>query len=441
MVAWLSEQALELNTREWAILIWLAVLMAFAFTKADVRRAAGELPRRAFAPKVAAVLVLYLAWIIGLVILATRHGLWRPELVKGTVVWSVTSGLALVFSSTEAATPGYFRRKVGEAIGLVVFMEYVFTLATFPFWIEMVMQPLAFFFAAAPAVVDGSDDQHIWQRVSATFFSLLGLAMLAHTGRTLFIARTAWDWELMVLEAIWPVLLALWVLVYVWAVAVLASYEQAFLRLNLYSGREKASWRSKIGLFFSLKLNLRWLHDAAKGGTFHVARADTASGAYRAAQEFKARRIADERREAEYAANLVRFAGADEVDERGRPRDRREFRETTGALRWLHACQMGWYRRETVGYKPALIERFRDDFSRHGLPTPSGISLVVSKDGRKWYAWRRTAGGRYFAIGAAGPPPDEWLHDGTTPPQGFPGLSPEWGDGPFSETTAPNWFD
>lgn len=137
----------------------------------------------------------------------------------------------------------------------------------------------------------------------------------------------------------------------------------------------------------------------------------------------------------------MRYAGSDEVDERGRLRDRREFRETISALRWLHTCQMGWYRRDPVGYKPDLIERFQDDFTRHGLPIPSGIRLVVSKDGRTWYAWRRTIGGHYFAIGAASPPPDEWLYDGTAPPQGFPGLAPEWGNEPFSETTAPNWFD
>ena len=42
-------------------------------------------------------------------------------------------------------------------------------------------------------------------------------------------------------------------------------------------------------------------------------------------------------------------------------------------------------------------------------------------------AWRRTIAGWCFAIGAAGPPPDQWLDDGPNPPRGFPGEDPEWG--------------
>jgi hypothetical protein len=75
-----------------------------------------------------------------------------------------------------------------------------------------------------------------------------------------------------------------------------------------------------------------------------------------------------------------------------------------------------------------------DDFSRQGLSSPpSGISMLVSKDGQRWYAWRRTPSGRFFAIGAAGPPPDQWLYDGPEPPGDFPGLGEEWGEDPFAD--------
>ena len=49
-----------------------------------------------------------------------------------------------------------------------------------------------------------------------------------------------------------------------------------------------------------------------------------------------------------------------------------------------------------------------DDFTLHGLPRESGITLHVARDGQSWYARRRTVTGWCFAIGAAGPPPDQW---------------------------------
>ena len=93
----------------------------------------------------------------------------------------------------------------------------------------------------------------------------------------------------------------------------------------------------------------------------------------------------------------------------------------------------GWYRREPVGYKPDLIERFSDDFTAQGLPIPSGITMVVFDDGQRWYAWRRTPGGHHFAIGASKAPPNQWRYDGPDPPRDFPGIGAEWGDTPFSE--------
>jgi hypothetical protein len=102
---------------------------------------------------------------------------------------------------------------------------------------------------------------------------------------------------------------------------------------------------------------------------------------------------------------------------------------------------MGWYRRKPIGYKPDLIDRFGDDFSSQGLPIPSSITMVVSDDAHRWYAWRRTPGGHHFAIGASEGPPNQWLYDGPDPPRDFPGLGSEWGDTPFSEEKAPNWYE
>ena len=45
-----------------------------------------------------------------------------------------------------------------------------------------------------------------------------------------------------------------------------------------------------------------------------------------------------------------------------------------------------------------------------------------------------------FAIGAAGPPPNQWEYDGPEPPKGYPGEDVSWGDGPFSDQVNRNWW-
>ncbi len=437
---WLHDYGFELNNRERASLIWLGILIAFGLSKPTVRKCLRDVLRSAFSPKVAAVWAIYVAWIAGFVALAHWVGVWKNLLTKDTIVWTVTAGLASIVTFTEASKPGYFGRAVLKAVGIVALLEYFVTLAKFRLWVELMLQPIVVLFAVAPIVVKKPGSRTPWHRASTWFFAILMFVMVGHTARTLYNSCSKMDWGLFVLRAIWPMALVLWVLIVVFGLAVVASYEHAFLRLDWSRDKVVGAWKPKLGLLLALGLQLRWIHEAAKGGTLHVAHAHSVRSAFQAARSFKAERIVEKKREDTYQADLIRYAGSAELDEKGQPRDKREFRETVRALEWLHICQIGWYRRKPVGYKPDLIERFGDDFTAQGLPIPSGITMVVSDDGQHWYAWRRTLGGHYFAIGASGKPPNQWRYDGPDPPRDFPGIGAEWGDTPFSEERAHNWY-
>lgn len=64
--------------------------------------------------------------------------------------------------------------------------------------------------------------------------------------------------------------------------------------------------------------------------------------------------------------------------------------------------------------------------------------MRVSKNGKAWCAYRKTVSGWVLGIGAAGPPPNQWLYDGAQAPSDYPGRGASWGQGPFE--TPPNWL-
>jgi len=381
---WLTEFGFVLNGRERASLVWLGVLAIVALSSKRTRTSLIGVLRAAFAPKLLRIWVAYVVWIAVLIQLLDVIGLWRPVVSKDTIVWATTAGLVLLATFTDVSKSGFFRSAIRKTIGVSVFLEYLVTLATFSLWVELALQPFVFFFAAAPIVVRDSTQRSSWSRTSTRVSLFLLVAITGNTARVLFMSWESVEWALFVFRAIWPVVLALWVLPAVFVVAIVSSYERAFLRLDLYLGKGETAWKPKLAL--------------------------------------KA-----------YQANLGWHAGSEGNDEDGRALDKREFRETVRALEWLHTCQIGWYRREPKGYKPNLIDLFRDDFSQQGIPSPAGVSLSVSEDGQRWYAWRRTPSGRYFGIGASEPPPSQWLYDGTEPPQDFPGL----GALPYTRRNAP----
>ena len=132
---------------------------------------------------------------------------------------------------------------------------------------------------------------------------------------------------------------------------------------------------------------------------------------------------------------LIENTGRVGVDTYGRQLDQREHRETKKALRTLASWQFGHYRKNGGRYQKDLAVGPLAE--REGLPNPSGIRIHVDRSGQRWYAERRTITGHWFAIGAAGPPTDQWMYDGPQPPTDYPNEA-EW-DHWMGGNNAPNW--
>ncbi len=394
----------------------------------------------AVAPRLVAMWITYGAWILLFIVIVDQVVIWSPVLTKATLVWGLTTGIAMLVGFTEAGSLEYFREELSNVLGVIVLVEFFLNVDPFSLWFEFLLQPFLFFFTVAPVVAREPEQQKTLRRVRNWVFLILVLAIVVNTAQSLSTSWQTLNLKLFALQAVWPMLLGVWVLVFVFPLTIFSSYENAFIQLRKSRENPTGLWKAKLGLILALRLRLKWIREAAKGGTYEVANAESVSGAYEAAKHYKADLVAEERQETAYQEDLVRYAGSTELGEEGRPRDKREFRESIRALKRLHTSQMGWYERELRGYKPDLIELFGDDFTKAGLDIPSGITLEVSDDGERWYAWRRTPGGHCFAIGASEEPPSEWLYDGPEPPQDFPGIGSEWGNSPFSMDEYPNWY-
>lgn len=86
----------------------------------------------------------------------------------------------------------------------------------------------------------------------------------------------------------------------------------------------------------------------------------------------------------------------------------------------MSTCQMGQYRNNGGRYRSDIVGLAGSMFVQDGLPEDHGVEVRTSEDGQRWYGWRQTPSGWWFAIGASGPPPDQWLYDGPVPPVSFP---------------------
>ncbi len=430
-----------LNNRELAALIWLGAATLWALSTKSGRKGFVGVATAFLKPQILIPLVAMLAW-VGLELwVGVRLALWNPVLAKGTILWTLASAGVLLFNCTQLDSDlHFFRRTIAAMVGVAVFVEFFVNLYVMSLPVELVLQIMVVVLSLMVVVGDQKPEYKSAKVFCELVLTVIGLALLIFAARQIYLDRHQFDARELLLEFALPIWLTVGLLPFLYVFSIYVVYDMAFRRINWEANDGRSRWRSQLALLSVLHFRTGtvrrftgywyWTRQLSEAQTFSAARGVVAEflDELRCAEQAQ---INDEER-------LRHYTGSQELDDEGRRLDRREFAATINALQWLATCQMGWHR-SGGRYRNDMLNILGDDFTRQGLPKGSGITLHVAKDGQSWYAWRRTVTGWCFAIGAAGPPPDQWKHDGPEPPKGFPGKDSAWGNGPFSDQVNRNW--
>ena len=346
----------------------------------------------------------------------------------------------LFFNCTQAASdPRFFRRTMVATIGVAVFVEFFMNLYVMSLPTELVLQ-FVIIVLSLLAAVGGIKPEHRPAKILCeVLLAAIGFALFIYTVRQVYLGWDDIDGRSLLLEFALPIWLTAGLLPFLYVLSSYVVYDAAFRGINWATADRRSRWRSRLAVVSALHFR----KGAVQKFTWNWAKRVSEATSFSAARDVMAMFLEQLRRarkaELDEQERMQRYAGSHETDEDGRRLDRREFAATIDALRWLETCQMGWHRNRGGRYRDDLLKMIAGDFTRQGLPKESGITLRVSNDGQAWYAWRRTVTGWCFAIGAAGPPPDQWEYDGPEPPQGFPGQDRIWGDTPLPGQANTNW--
>jgi hypothetical protein len=381
---------------------------------------------------------VYLCWMAAALAAANAVGLWDAQLVKAAALWWLLSGLGLFGAGLEAikrkgAIVGALKRLVGVAL---VF-EFVASAASFSLFVEIPLQILAVPCMTIWGFASVRREHRRAGELAYGYLALLGFAALGWG-----IARLVADWEdidhdLWWRELVMPFWLAPAALAFMSLLALYLASKATFSVMGSQSA-VGLSWRHRLAVLARCGPRLRAIR-AVRSAAPWLAN----DPGFRSTWRWVGRVLGEDRDkradEAAQAQRLVDNAGVVGTDPAGRQLDQREHAETMEALRSLYFCQLGHYPRQGNRYSAGL-EAVIDSLSdMYDLPRPNDIEMRISDDGQHWYAARQTITGHWFAIGAAGPPTDQWFYDSPTAPNCFPNES-EW-DQWLPDSNSPNWAE
>ena len=430
-----------LNNRELASLIWLAVAAAWVLSRRDLRSGIAGILKSLANPLLLGPLLGLLGWIALEIWAGGKLGLWNTGLVSNTVVWTVGTALVLYFNVNKAAEdPLFFRKTAKSALAASVFVEFFINLFVFGLLAELILQFVLIFLIMVDAFSSQKPEFQQLKKILDALLVGVGFLFLGYTIVQFYAQWTQLDRQVLFLKLALSVWLTIGVLPFIYVLSLCFVYDGALRGVNRATSDWRARWRTRFVLVRDFRLRRNELRSFTWLWIKRAALQPDVTGARAVVQQFRDERRAAEQAKRDAEERLRRYAGSNKTDTEGRRLDRREFKETTKALRHLASCQMGWYRNRGGRYhREDLLSALGDSLTRHGLPKDHGIVVRVAKGGQAWYAWRRTVTGWCFAIGAAGPPPDQWEFDGPEEPNGFPGKTSEWGSGSFLDEVNRNW--
>lgn len=380
----------------------------------------------------------YLCWLSAALYGADAVGLWDVQLAKAAVLWLVLSGLGLFGAGVAAVEhEGAITDAFKRLLGAVAVFEFVAGFASFPLYVEIPAQIVALPCAFASVTGEFRPEYRRAGKLALGYLSLLGLSAIAWGIARLMAERDESDWSSWWRELVMPFWLTPVALIFMALFALYLVYDATFSVMASQSAAG-LTWKHRLAVLGRCGFRLRAVR-AVRPSAPWLAN----DQGFRATWSWASRALRRDRdqRAAEAAKDQRLIDNADVVgtDAAGMQLDQREHAETKKALRWLHTCHVGHYSEPSnryVALHQDIIDRLPE---KYGLPTPSNFEVHMTSDGQSWYAARGTITGHWFAIGAAGPPTDQWFYDGPTPPSDFPTES-EW-DQWIEDSHSPNWAD
>jgi hypothetical protein len=415
---------MELTSRELATVLLFAAFIGLAFLLSKDRKGLihsfGGVLKAFSAWKVWLVVVAYLAYSTGIVLLAKWMGIWSLDLLKDTIIIVFFTGLPILFNMTNFKDGSAVVKKVlGEVVGVSALLVVYLNLAPFPLWGELILQAVLAFLVLVSAVAKLDPKTAAVARVFNVLITLTALGLLVYVTVQIITNFGSFDWGKEASAFALSIWLPLMQLPFVYGFGLFAASEMAIVRLRLHNNHENPPLKVRLALLlgfrgrlrYASRFSLRWIPELARERSFRQARRTMRD--YRAAVRDRARQQRERR------LRLKKFAGASGVDEKGLWLDRREFSETKKALADLYFTQMGVYRNRGGRYleDPRIL---LTSWSLKGLPEDHGIEIKVSRDRQAWSGWRRTVGGYYFGIGGSDDVDERWEYDDASPPADLP---------------------
>lgn len=261
-----------LNSREWAILVWVLIAIGYITRPPRWRTLKDPLlgVLRALGSRhLVSAITLMAMYVIMVIYGLARLGLWDFNLLKGSLIWFFSVAVFSLFQVNKfSESPHKLRGLVTDSFKLVVVIEYLVGAYTFHIAVELVLVPLVVFLSALVAFAETKPEYESAHRFLSTVLAIVGAAIL---GSAMYLLVK--DFELVAnrqaaSDFVLPVILSSLYTPFIAFIAVYSTYQTVLIKLQYSIKKRHVELYARFVamLIFNVRTELlkRWSSNVAK---------------------------------------------------------------------------------------------------------------------------------------------------------------------------------
>jgi hypothetical protein len=269
-------------------------------TRTEIRASLFNVVRVVLGRTIVVPASIMLAYIVAVVFVASRIGLWESRLIGATLAWIVASALLGFFKVVEIPKQRYyFRSALRRAVEITALVDAYVNLFVLPFWAEMILIPFLTFLTMLIAVAEVSPELEgkyydTTRSCLRSLMNTLGLALLAYaTIRVVNELSSSSGLGHLGESLLLPLWLNLALMPFMYLLAIWVVYQTAFMMLGFSGNATEASVRrAKFAVLRSVGPRPYVLGEFGPPWPYRFNRAETLAEARQVAADLQVERAA-----------------------------------------------------------------------------------------------------------------------------------------------------
>jgi hypothetical protein len=238
------------NNRELAILAWLVNLLIWMITQQSTRQSMLGLIRSMFVWKLSVIWAIMLGYTASMVYGLYKLSLWDSSQLKNTILWFFTVGLATLFDVTNKDKQNYFKIAVKDIFKFTAIFEFIISVYSFSFIVELLLVPAVIFLIFLIAVGERESKYSTVVKIFNTCLSIIGIFLIGYTLNKIIFNFQSFANKGTLNDFLIPIVLSFLFLPLIYLVSLYVSHDDTFTGLNRIFRDRKLLRYAKIQTLF-----------------------------------------------------------------------------------------------------------------------------------------------------------------------------------------------